>query len=155
MCDGEFPDCRKSENLAELYGFAIRPEDVEVGDAVVPEGGDVLNRTFHEVQAQLLRRCESLVDVRGIQSEVIDGTCGVRRGIHRPDLKREIGEPQEGAGAVPVGEAACHLEAQGLIVSDCFIHLGGRYANMLDASDICGQVHDVSIVRTVLTSLIY
>jgi hypothetical protein len=26
---------------------------------------------------------------------------------------------------------------------------------MLDASDICGQVHDVSIVRTVLTSLIY
>ena len=58
---------RVLHDLAEFDDLVVRAQYVEVTDAVAPEGVDVLDGAFREVQAELLRLAKGRLDIRGIQ----------------------------------------------------------------------------------------
>ena len=102
---------------------------VEVTDAVAPEGVDVLDGAFHEVQAELLGFGEGRFDIRRIQREVVDGVrfIGV---VHGPHLEGQVVQAQEGAAVLTVGIDAEAFEAETLVVGDGAFEVRGRNADM-------------------------
>lgn len=102
------------DDLAEFEGLAVRAEDVEVADALVPEARNGLNLILLNLQTEFFRVLPRGLDIRNVERPVVDRTGGQRGRITLPSLDGQVAIAQEGATVLTVVEQAGEFEAERL-----------------------------------------